>query len=298
MNLRSLFSVATVSLASLALLAGCPEDKGGGGATSGAKPPAPKTSGPQPAGSGTQPAGSGKTTEAPAPGGGDGQFGKGVIKGVVKFTGEDAVPMEVPKKRKDAEFCKTKEVKHNALIISDKKMVKDVWVGLWTEQVKGEYKAEGAKTLDQKDCNYEPRILGLMVDQEVEIKNSDPTMHNVNAKSGAKTLFNTGQPKDAEPVKKSFEEPGIYRFQCDVHSWMRAFAIVTDNPFHGVTNADGAYTIEKVPDGKYKLVAWHSVMGKKEKDVEVKGGEVTVDFEYDGGEEEPAENKGELDDLF
>jgi plastocyanin len=297
MNRRPLISVATVALASLALLAGCPEDKPGGTSTSGAKPPAPKTSGSGPAAGGsTSPAGSGAKTD-PAPSGDSGAYGKGVIKGVVKFTGDEVVPMDVPKKRKDAEFCKTKEVKHNAIVIKDKK-VKDVWVGLWNEQVKGEYKADGAKTIDQHDCEYVPRTTGLIVDQEFEIKNSDPTLHNVNAKAGTKQLFNTAQAKDADPVKKSFEEPGIYRLQCDVHAWMRSFIIVTDNPFQAVSGEDGTYTIEKVPDGKYKLVAWHSYMGKKEKDVEVKGGEVTVDFEYDGSEEEPAENKGELDDLF
>ena len=145
---------------------------------------------------------------------------------------------------------------------------------------------------------YEPRILGLMPEQEIMIKNSDPTLHNVNAAQGATTLFNTAQPKGAPDLKKSFEEPGVYKFKCDVHSWMRAFAVTVDNPFHGVTGDDGTVSIAKVPDGKYKVMAWHSQYGKKTQEAEVKGGEVEVAFEFDGTEEAPAENKGELDDLF
>ena len=284
-------SLLTVSIASLCLLTGCPEGNKGtaGTAGSGKKAPAPA---PQAKASGS----AGKTKPAGDPGGGE-AFGKGVITGEVKFTGEEPLPMEVPKKRKEAEFCKDKEVKHNALIIKDGK-VQDVWVGIWSEQLKGDYEGKGSPKIDQKDCNYTPRMIGLLPGQEFAIANSDPTMHNVKANMGNKSLFNEGQPKGAGELKKSFEDPGIYRFECSVHPWMRAFAIVTDNPFHAVTGADGTFKIEKVPAGKVKVVAWHSFMGKKEKEVEVKDGEVKVEFAFDGSEEEPAENKGELDDLF
>ncbi len=290
MNLRSKLSLTTVSIASLALLTGCPEDnKGAAGGTAGSAKPAAST----PAGPAT---GAGSTKPAAQPGGGE-AYGKGVLTGTVKFTGEEPLPMEVPKKRKDAEFCKDAEVKHNAVVVKDG-AVKDVWVGIWSEQVKGDYEASAPAKLDQKNCVYEPRMVGLLPAQEMEITNSDPTMHNVKATLGTKPIFNSGQPKGADAIKKTFEDLGVYRFQCDVHPWMRAFAIVTDNPFYAVTGDDGSFKIEKVPAGKFKVVAWHSFMGKKEMEVEVKDGEVKVDFTYDGSEEEPAENKGEMDDLF
>ena len=205
--------------------------------------------------------------------------------------------MKVPKKRAEAEFCKDEEIKYNAVIVNDG-MLKDVLVAIDNGQLEGDYEADKPATLDQKGCMYEPRILGLMPEQEIMIKNSDPTLHNVNAAQGATTLFNTAQPKGAPDLKKSFEEPGVYKFKCDVHSWMRAFAVTVDNPFHGVTGDDGTVSIAKVPDGKYKVMAWHSQYGKKTQEAEVKGGEVEVAFEFDGTEEAPAENKGELDDLF
>ena len=77
-----------------------------------------------------------------------------------------------------------------------------------------------------------------------------------------------------------------------------AFAIVSDNPFYAVSGEDGSFKIEKVPDGKYKVMAWHSQYGKKEQEIEVKGGEVKVEFKYDGTEAEPDDNKGELNGLW
>lgn len=286
---RSMVSVVTVALASAALLTGCPSEGGGkaGGAATGKKPTATTTGAAKPTASGAT-----KTTG----GGSDAAFGKGVIKATVKFTGE-APEMKVPKKRGEAEFCKDEELKFNAVVVNDGKF-QDVYVGIADGQLKGEYEADKPASLDQKGCMYAPRIMALMPEQEIMIKNSDPTLHNVNASTGSSTLFNTAQPKGAPDLKKSFEETGVYKFKCDVHSWMRAFAVTSDNPFHGVSGADGTVNIEKVPDGKYKVMAWHSQYGAKEKEVEVKGGEVTVDFEFDGTEEEPAENKGELNDLF
>ena len=287
MNLRSLASVTTVTLASLALLTGCPDDNKPGGTAGSAKP------GAAPKGPAT---GAGSTKPAADPGGGE-AYGKGVITGTVKFAGEEPLPMEVPTARKKAAFCKDNEIKHNALIIGDDKGVQDVWVGIWNDQVEGDYEGKPVK-IDQKDCVYTPRMTALMPGQDFEITNSDPEMHNVQGKLGTKQLFNSGQPKGADPIKDVFKKVGIHTLQCSVHPWMRSFAVVTDNPFAAVTGADGKFKIEKVPDGEYTVVAWHSFMGKKENKVKVEGGEVTTDFSYDGSEDEPAENKGELDDLF
>ncbi len=289
MKTRSMVSIATLAVASAALLTGCPES--GGDKKPGGKKPA--TTG---AAVTSKPATTGTGATKPTGGGSEEKFGKGVIEATVKFTGE-APEMKVPKKRSEAEFCKDEEVKFNAVVVNDG-MLKDVFVGLEDGQVEGDYEAEKPATLDQKSCMYEPRILGLMPEQEIIIKNSDPTLHNVNASLGATTLFNTAQPKGAPDLTKSFEEIGNYKFKCDVHPWMRAFGVTVDNPFHAISGEDGKAKIEKLPAGKYKLMAWHSQYGKKTQEVEVKDGKVEVNFEYDGTEEAPAENKGELDDLF
>jgi len=288
MNIRKLVSLATLALAAVTFGTGCPADnQGPGKKTAGGSKTGSPTGATKPAATG---AGTAKTAAAGK------AYGTGVIKGSAKFTGE-AVEMKEPTKRKTAEFCKDKPVKANAVIVKDGKLA-DVLVAIADEQLKGPYTADKAALIEQKDCMFQPRIQAVLTEQKVQIRNDDPTLHNVRAGKGADTVFNAAQPKGAPVITKSFDEPGMYRFGCDVHPWMRAFVVATDNPFHAVTGADGTFKIEKVPDGKYKVYAWHSLYGRKEKTVEVKGGEVTLDFEYDGTEDEPPENAGELNDMF
>jgi len=286
MHRRDLVSLSAIALTALTIGIGCPEEpaKPTGGTT--AKPTA---------------TGAAKTTGAPpttaAPKAAEAAFGKGTIKGVVNFTGK-APEMKAPKKRKEADVCKDKDVPYNAVLVKDGKL-QDVFVRVEVGGVKGNWKApDQHAVVDQKDCMYAPRIQGVVAEQEVDIKNSDATLHNVHTYKGAESLFNQAQPKGAEPMSKSFED-GIIKFTCDVHPWMRAFVIVTDHPFFAVSGADGTFTIDKLPPGKYNLEAWHTQYGLKKAEVEVaedKPAEVT--FSYDGTEAEPADNKDELKNLW
>lgn len=224
--------------------------------------------------------------------------GNGVIKGVVSFTGK-APEMKVPSKRKDAEFCKDKEVVYNAVVVKDGKL-QDVFVRLANGSVKGTFDTTKHAEIDQENCMYTPRIQGAVAGQTIDIKNSDGTLHNVHTYKGAESWFNQAQPKGSDMIgKESPEDPTVVKFTCDVHPWMRGFVVVTDHPYFAVSAADGSFTIDKLPPGKYKLEAWHATYGLKTADVEVADGKpADVTFSYDGTEAEPAENKDEMKGLW
>ena len=300
MKIRSAVSIATVLFSTVALVA-CPggndkkQDKPFiSRLRSSAQPTGPSSA--TTAATGATVAATAKTGK-PAEAGASGGYGKGSIKGVVSFTGT-AIEMKVPKKRKEADVCKDKDVTFNAVVVNDGKL-QDVFIAIADGQLEGDYSSDKAVVIDQVDCMYVPRIQGAMAEQKLQIKNSDATTHNVNAALGSDVQFNKAQPKGAGAIDASFEEPGIYRLKCDVHPWMRSFIVTTDNPFYAVSGADGSFNIGKVPDGKYKVVAWHARYGQKEGTVEIKGGAaVEANFSYDGSEKEPAENAGELTALF
>jgi plastocyanin len=296
MHRRDLASLAALATLALTVGVGCPEEKG---APSGGQKPAQTTAAPKPTAAEGKEGKEGKAKPEPAAGK-EGAMGTATIKGVVSFTGKNAPEMKVPKKRKDAEFCKTKEVKYNAVLVNGGKL-QDVFVRIANDGVKGDYKAPSKKAaIDQTDCMYSPRIQGVVAGQTIEIKNDDGTLHNVHTYKGAESWFNKPQIKGSAPIDQEMpDEPKIVKFACDVHPWMRGFVIVTAHPFFAVSGADGAFSIEKVPAGEYTVEAWHTHYGLKTEKVKVEEGKpVEVKFTYDGTEKEPDENKDELKDLF
>jgi plastocyanin len=289
--MHRLASLAAVASIALTIGVGCSEDKPADTKPTGGAAKPPGTTAAQ------HPTASAHPTGA-APSGKQGAMGTATIKGAVAFSGK-APEMKVPKKRKEAEFCKTKEVKYNAVVVTGGKL-QDTLVRLSNDSVKGEYKAPTSHAvIDQVDCMYTPRIQGVVSGQEIDIKNSDGTLHNVHTFKGSETWFNQAQPKGSPAVTKELEDSKVVKFTCDVHPWMRGFVVVSSHPFFAVSGADGSFKIEKVPAGEYTVEAWHPRYGLKTAKVKVEDGkEATQDFSYDGNEKEPDENKDELKDLF
>ena len=63
--------------------------------------------------------------------------------------------------------------------------------------------------------------------------------------------------------------------RCDVHPWMLAYVGVFDNPWFAVTDDAGAFAIKSVPEGSYKLVAWHERIGERRDKVMIRPGQTT-----------------------
>jgi plastocyanin len=131
--------------------------------------------------------------------------------------------------------------------------------------------------LDQKGCEYVPSILAVQTGQKINVKNSDPVLHNVHAQptdaSGNKE-FNTAQMPSGPDLSASFTKPEMFlKFKCDVHPWMFAWVSVFDHPYFAVSGKDGSFTIPNVPAGKYTVQAAHRKAGVVTKEIEVKDGE-------------------------
>jgi len=136
--------------------------------------------------------------------------------------------------------------------------------------------------MDQNGCIYQPHVFGMQEGQTFKVLNSDGVLHNVHALPKANEQFNMAMPptrKEAEHVFSKPEDP--FPIKCDVHPWMTAYAIVTDNPFYFVTKEDGKYTISNLPAGTYEIEAWHEKLGKKTEKVTVGDNDTkTVDFKF------------------
>ena len=93
-----------------------------------------------------------------------------------------------------------------------------------------------AVTIDQQGCKYHPHVLGAMVGQNIEIKNDDPTTHNIHPTPQANREWNESQPPQAAPIEKSFaREEIMLPVKCNQHPWMRMYINVVKSPFYAVT---------------------------------------------------------------
>jgi hypothetical protein len=80
----------------------------------------------------------------------------------------------------------------------------------------------------------------------------------------------------------TFAQPEMFmKFKCDVHPWMFAWVSVIDSPYYCLSGKEGKFIIKNVPPGKYTVEADHRKLGTLDQDVEVKDGDVTVNFAFD-----------------
>ena len=138
--------------------------------------------------------------------------------------------------------------------------------------------------LNQKDCQYVPRVVGARIGQTLQVTNEDPTDHNVHSLSKAGNDFNRTQLINGKPFDFTLKAGELLRITCDNHSWMTAFVAIMDNPYFSVSGTDGSFTIANVPAGKQNVKAWHEVMGMQTQMVDVQAGKTTtVDFTFAPG---------------
>jgi plastocyanin len=204
----------------------------------------------------------------------------GNITGSVAFNGKapDPKPIDMSADPK----CKAlvKDAKVSDVVTAGGKLA-EVFVYV-KNPPKKKYAPGPTVTMDQHNCAYSPRVFGVMVGQKFEIKNSDPTLHNVHA-FAKRGEFNQAMPKQGQTITKEFKKEQVPTdIKCDVHSWMHAWAGVLEHPFFGTSGADGKFSIDTkdLPDGDYDVVAWHPTLGEKTGKVKVAGGNATVDFAY------------------
>lgn len=127
--------------------------------------------------------------------------------------------------------------------------------------------------LDQKECSYEPPALAARAGTTLEVRNSDPVMHNVRAVAGAQSVFNVAMPLEGMSLRKPLPAaPGTVQMKCDVHPWMRAVVLTFDHPYFTTTDAQGRFRLE-LPEGTHTLVLWHERLPEATHSVTVKAGE-------------------------
>lgn len=136
----------------------------------------------------------------------------------------------------------------------------------------------GRAVMDQRNETFVPHVLAITVGTTVDFPNSDKFYHNVFSLSKTRR-FDLGRYAAGHSKAVIFDQPGIVRVFCDIHSHMNAYILVFSHPFYAVTDAEGRYHIDNVPPGTYGVVAWNEGTSTDPKPVTVPdGGTAELDF--------------------
>jgi hypothetical protein len=91
-----------------------------------------------------------------------------------------------------------------------------------------------------------------------------------------RTLFKVPLPFKGQVIKKkvALKQPHSFiKMECDIHDFMEVYFLPVDNPYYAIVDQNGAYTIDGIPPGTYKLAAWHPLLGRVEREITVLPGE-------------------------
>lgn len=209
----------------------------------------------------------------------------GDISGTITLSGTPAEEKEIEAMGTNPDCSKLHEapVKTQFYVVGPAHELKDVVISIKNLPGKSTGASAPPLIVDQKGCEYIPYVFAAQTGQKIVVKTSDPFLHNVDvipaAPGNVASGKNVPQAPGGADVTFSFPaEESFLRFKCDVHTWMFSYVTVVDNPYFAVSGKDGKFKITNVPQGHYTIEAAHRKAGKVTKEIDVKDGNIALDF--------------------
>jgi len=184
--------------------------------------------------------------------------GWGTLKGRFTFAGLPGQPKPLVVD-KDTEVCAMGGMKlldRSLLVDPSSKSVANVVVfARKTSRVKSPV-PNAPLLFDQKNCEFLTPVFAARVGQPIDVHNSDPIGHNTNI---AGSSFNQLIPAGQGTVYKPDAETGMPTMMtCNIHPWMKAYAVFRKDGYVAVSGADGSFTIPDLPAGEpIEFQVWH-----------------------------------------
>ena len=202
------------------------------------------------------------------------------LTGTVDYAGKSKTPKKISMDADPICGAAHKEPPYRqSFIMNEDGYIKNVMVYLKDIKYDGKLPETNA-VLDQQGCMYLPHVQGMMAGQELLIKNSDATLHNIHAIPEKNQEFNTGQPIEGMIFKHTFStEEVMVPLKCDVHGWMNAYAGVLSHPFFAVSGSGGTFDLSGLPPGTYEIEAWHEQLGPMTQSVTI-GEQETAEINF------------------
>jgi len=220
----------------------------------------------------------------------DAENGEAAISGTVRLVGP-APSIVTIQPEADFDACGTEPRPTKSLVLGTNQTVRDAIVYLGgSAPVSTRIESNDAVVLDQRNCEFVPRIQLARSGAPLILRNSDPILHivRIDARSGSdqpRTLLKVATPYAGYEKcyqLTSFREPTLlHAASANGHAWMSAYIAVLPHPWAALTDENGHFVIHHVPPGVQKIYAWHEVLGVLTREVKLNGNRAAVvDFEF------------------
>jgi hypothetical protein len=179
----------------------------------------------------------------------------GALAGVVKFAG--APPrLEPLAVTRNHDVCGDRK-ESEALVLGAERGVRGSVI--LVEGVARGKKPGAEVVLDNNRCVFVAHVTAAMTGEKARVKNSDAILHSTHGSVGKPTVFNLALPNRDQmiDITRRLTRPGVIRVVCDTHPHMLAWMIVHDSPYYAVTDERGAFRIDGILPGSYKVTMWH-----------------------------------------
>jgi hypothetical protein len=94
------------------------------------------------------------------------------------------------------------------------------------------------------------------VGDEIAVVSRDPFHHSVQARGAVH--FGLALPVSGVVRRRRLASPGIVELRSGAGLyWMRSYVLAQPHPYLAVSDEQGRFTFDQVPDGEYWLIAWH-----------------------------------------
>lgn len=210
----------------------------------------------------------------------------GTITGKAIFEGNPANYPRLPIPMMGRNFNCGRAIRDNKVILNKKTnpvTIRNVMVYVTKGHEGREYKSPTEPViLEQIECEFKPRVFGIMEGQTLKVRNRDDTHHNIHLLPKMNQEMNFAQPKKGMEQEFVLQAEKTFKVNCDVHPWQHAYVQVYCHPFFDVTGKKGTYELKGLPPGDYEIEAWHETFGTQTMKVTVTTGELTyADFTYE-----------------
>ena len=108
----------------------------------------------------------------------------------------------------------------------------------------------------QKNKTFSPHVLVVPVGTTVDFPKDDPIFHNAFSNYNGQ-IFDIGLYPPGTTRSITFRREGEVRVFCNIHAAMSAVIVVVNTRYFAITKKNGAFQMEGVPKGIYRLAFYY-----------------------------------------